>query len=276
MSAIAVRVLMLAGVVMVWTVTYLLFISALQQSRDQDRLYAELREQLAQMTAPMGGLIDPGSPVALLQIPSIGLVDAVVVEGTSSGDLRSGPGHRRDTVLPGQAGVSVIDGRGAAFGAPFGDLGELRAGSSISVTTGQGSFRFTVLGLRRAGDPLPAPMAAGQGRLTLVTSEGSGWRTGWAPSGVLYADAQLEGTAVPAPAGHPGGIPAAEKAMQGDPGALVTLVLWLQLLGVVGVAAMWIRVHWGNAQAWLIGAPVVLAVTWGCTNTAVQLLPNLL
>ena len=33
------------------------------------------------------------------------------MEGTSSGTLMSGPGHRRDTPFPGQAGVSVIVGR---------------------------------------------------------------------------------------------------------------------------------------------------------------------
>ena len=37
-----------------------------------------------------------------MQIPAIGLHDVVIVEGTDSGDLRDGPGHRRDTPLPGQ------------------------------------------------------------------------------------------------------------------------------------------------------------------------------
>lgn len=261
---------------MVWMVCYLLYISALQQNRAQERLYAQFREQLASATAPLGGMIEPGRPVALMQIPAIDLIDAVVVEGTSSADLRSGPGHRRDTALPGQRGVSVIAGRGAAFGAPFGDLSALHEGSTIVFTTGQGSSTYKVIGLRRPGDPLPPTIAAGGGRLTLVTSEGSGWRSGWAPSGTLYVDADLIGEAWPNGETRPGGVPEPEKPMQGDPGALVTLVLWLQLLGVVGAAAFWIRFRWGNAQAWLIAVPVVLAVVWGTSSTAVLLLPNLL
>jgi sortase A len=261
---------------MVWTVTYLLFISALQQDRSQQKLYAQFREQLASMVAPLGGVIEPGAPVALMQIPALGLRDAVIVEGTSAGDLRAGPGHRRDTPLPGQRGVSVVDGRGAAFGGPFGQLASLRPNDKITVVTGQGSFVYKVIGLRRAGDPLPAALPTDGGRLTLVTSEGAGWRSGWAPSGVLYADAQLQGAAMAAPPGRLAGIPPAEKSMQSDSGALVTLVLWLQLMGILAVAVLWIRVHWGNPQAWLVGAPVMLAVLWGTTNTAVLLLPNLL
>jgi len=46
----------------------------------------------------------------------------VVVGGTSAGDLESAPGHRRDTALPGQVGVSLIYGRAVTFGAPFGQL----------------------------------------------------------------------------------------------------------------------------------------------------------
>jgi len=48
--------------------------------------------------------------VALLSIPAIGISAMVVVEGTTPENLTLGPGHLRDTPLPGQAGISVIFG----------------------------------------------------------------------------------------------------------------------------------------------------------------------
>jgi sortase A len=48
-----------------------------------------------------------GTPVARLVIPRIDL-DEVVVEGVGDSELRAGPGHMPETVLPGSAGTSVI------------------------------------------------------------------------------------------------------------------------------------------------------------------------
>src|SRR5262249_61335956 len=97
---------------------------SLRHTGDQRVAYARLRSDMANGIAPVGQtrsdghLLAPGTPVAWLEIPQLD-VHEVVFEGTSAGVLRSGPGHRRDTPLPGQAGVSVIFGRRAAFGGPF-------------------------------------------------------------------------------------------------------------------------------------------------------------
>src|SRR2546421_11935588 len=149
----------------------------------------------------------------------------VVVEGTSPGDLRAGPGPRRDPPLPGQAGASVLYGRAVAFGGPFQHIAELRPGDTVTVTTGQGTFDYRVDGIRRAGDPLPEPLRSGAGRLTLVSAEGVSWRAGWAPDGAVYVDSTLQGSAQPAPAGRPRGLPDAEQAMHGDTGALAVPLL---------------------------------------------------
>ena len=213
--------------------------------------------------------------MALIEAPRLGL-RYVVVEGTSAGDLRAGPGHRRDTPLPGQAGTCVLYGRALAFGGPFRHVPELRAGDTVTLTTGQGAFDYRVDRVRRAGDPLPGPLPSGTGRLTLVTVEGVSWRTGWAPDRALYVDATLRGGPQPAPAGRPSAVPDAETALRPDPGGLVPVVLWLQLL-LAGVAAMtWSAVRWGGAQTWLVGVPVLLAELWGVSESAARLLPNLL
>jgi sortase A len=259
-----------------WSLVYGLGISALQEHRSQTELYAAFRQQLAEETAPLGGIIAPGSPVGLIDAPAAGLNGTVVVEGTSSGDLRLGPGHLRGTPLPGQPGTSYLFGRSVTFGGPFRHASALAPADPITVTTGQGTFQFVVEDVRRAGDPLPPSLPENAGRLTLVTSEGSGWRNGWAPSHLVYVDARLVGSAKPAPVGAPLAVPGPETAMQWDSRALVPLAFWLELLLAVVVAAVWGRARWGTWQVWLVGLPVLVAVLAGLTATAARLLPNLL
>ncbi|MCY4193907.1 MAG: class E sortase [bacterium] len=87
---------------------------------------------------------DQGSAIARIQIPAIG-VDKTVVEGVRVGDLRKGPGHYPTTPLPGQAGNAGIAGHRTTYGAPFGDIDELRPGDQIIVTTIQGEFTYEVV-----------------------------------------------------------------------------------------------------------------------------------
>jgi len=44
----------------------------------------------------------------------------------------------------------------------------------------------------------------------------------------------------------------------------------------VFLAIAWAFERWGRWQTWLVGAPLVLAALWGVSETAVQLLPNLM
>ena len=70
------------------------------------------------------------------RLADAGLENVVVVEGTSSSDLLEGPGHLRDSPLPGQLGESIVMGKSATAGAPFGGIARLRKGDVINVTTG--------------------------------------------------------------------------------------------------------------------------------------------
>ena len=184
----------------------LTIVGHLQHSRDQQTAYDEFRRQLALGIAPVGQqtydgkLLEPGAPVALLRIPVLGLKE-VVGESTTSGVLMSGPGHRRDTPLPGQAGTSVIMGRQWGYGSPFNDLHQLPVGTEIRVTTGQGTATYEVSAIRREGDPLPPVLKEDEGRLTLITADGGPYT----PSGTdpRRRDADQRRTAQPAaPAGH--------------------------------------------------------------------------
>jgi sortase A len=258
----------------VWFVVYVLAASALPQARAQEQLHEQLRRQLAEATAPVGGEIEPGTPVAVIEAPSIGLRQ-VVVEGTAGAVMRDGPGHRRNSPLPGQPGSSVIFGHASAFGAPFRRVTSLVPGAPIVVTTGQGRFEYEVTGVRRARDPLPAPLQSGGSRIILVTAEGHRWRTGWAANHVVYVDATMKGETQLGKPGRPVAVTTAELPMQGDPDAFVPLVFWLQLLVAAAAAMTWARVRWGGAQTWVVGLPVLAAALWGVAECLGQMLPNL-
>lgn len=273
--AALVVVLVLAGSLAI----QLIVVSALQQRSAQQHAYDRFRAELALGTAPVGPTDARGrqlaaeTPVAYLEIPSIRLRQ-VVVEGTRGSTLFLGPGHRRDTPLPGQAGVSVVMGRRAAFGGPFARLDDLERGDVIRVTTGQGSYEYKVAGLRRDGDPAPPPVAAAQGRLLLATGDGAPF----VPDGVLRVDADLTVPAASTPARpiSTGGLPAAEQMMGVDPSTLWVLALWMELLLVVVLAWIWAWHRWGRAKAWVVGLPPLLLVGLGTAGEAARLLPNLL
>jgi sortase A len=274
-SAVAIRVLYAFSALMIWAVLYALVFGALQETRTQSVMYAKFRQELAGEVAPIGAPIKAGAPVALLEIPRLGLRD-IVVEGTSSGDLLKGPGHRADSPLPGESGVSVVYGRGATFGAPFERLQKLQPGDAITVVDGAGTFQYIVKDVRRAGSALPQPVGANASRLTLASAAANGWRAVLAPSAPLYVDADMHGSAVAEPGGRPAAVPGSETLMGSDSGALDSLVHWLALLIVSAAAAAWAFARWGRWQTWIVAAPTVGAALWLVSETAMKLLPNAL
>lgn len=259
-------------------VAEMVLIGPVRHAREQNVMYQDFRSQLADGVAPTGQLdvdgkpLALGAPVALLTIPSIG-VREVVAEGTTSSVLMAGPGHRRDSPMPGQPGTAVIYGRQATYGGPFGKLDLVKIGDEIAVTTGQGSQLFRVTGLRRPGDTLTIddPNA---GRLTLVTGDG----TPYLASDVLRVDAELSSPVQPAPSRPIGtaSLSPSEGLMKGNTSALLPLMLWSQLLLVVAGALVWVRSVWGRWQSWIVCVPVLGVIGFQVSRLIAQLLPNLL
>jgi sortase A len=262
-------------------VAYVGFLSQLHYDRVQRNAYANFRTELALATAPTGQtvpgdpkkLLDPGSAVAVLAIPELNL-KTVVFEGTAGSVLQGGPGHLRDTPLPGQAGTSEIMGRAFTYGGPFGKLDSLVPGDSFTVTTGQGAETFRVLDLRRSGDPQPAPVAAGKGRLILATADGNPL----APTGVLRVDADLTSVTQPSvPLVFTAGeLAPAEQAMASDSTAWYALVLWGQALLLSAGLIGWARTRWGGWQAWIVAVPVIGYFGLMVADQVTRLLPNLM
>lgn len=265
---------MMLTVVCLWVFVQLLLLGDLRQERSQDLLYDQFRTDVASATAPVGPVVPVGEPVALLRIPSLGL-EQVVVEGTASGDLRAGPGHQRNTVLPGQDGTSVVMGRAATYGRPFADITQLRPGDAIEVVVAQGTRVFEVLGVRRTGDPLPQPRAAGVARLVLATAEGEGRLAGLTPGEAVYVDAEAA-DAFPAPAGRPAAVPASEQILAGETSVLPLLATCLAALVLATLTIIAARQRWSATQVWLLASPVVAALAWATTDVLVRLLPNVM
>lgn len=257
----------------------LLGLSHLQHLVAQQQARDSFASQLAEGTAPVDEgdvdsvLLGDGAPVARIEIPALG-INEIVGEGSTSSVLARGPGHRRDTPLPGQGGVSVIMGRASAFGGPFARIQELPPGEAISVVTGQGEQLFRVIGVRYAGDPAPAAVAAGRSRMVLETARGGPYL----PLGVVRVDAEL----VSATQDRGGrmttylSLPQADKELSGDLSTVWALVFALQFLVLAEVAAIYSFRRFGWARTWVVFLPVL---TLSCLLTAdqiVRLLPNLL
>jgi sortase A len=267
--------------VCVWVLLQMLVLGRLSEARDQHLLYNQYRTELATETAPTGALdyddkpVVEGSPVALMDIPAIGLHDLVVVDGTASGDLLSGPGHLRTTPMPGNRGTSLVMGRSTTYGAPFGNITSLHPGDPIYVTGAQGSTTYVVKDVRRAGDPIPAsPTGSSAGRLILATADSTGALSFLRPSDVVYVDADTQ-KAFPSGPVYPA-VPAVEMAMQHDSGAWPLLVLLLAFLAGLVLAVSVARRRLRDALVWLVAAPVAIALAWAVTDQVMRLLPNLM
>jgi len=273
--------LILLGLVVLGFAVYLYGLSGVQEARSQSILYQRLQLELANQIAPLGSatpgapaatpaspgtpLATPGVPVAVLRIPAIGVHDMVVVEGTSPEDLTLGPGHLRDTPLPGQAGVSEIFGRRATFGAPFARIGQLRPGDVIQVITGQGTSTYRVAAIGNSAYVIsdPAP-----NRLVLLTASSP-----TVPTYYIDVDARLtspvqNGPPVPQVISEP------ELPLAGDSGALGLIMAWGLALALVSAAGTIAATRWSRWPAYLVTAPVLLAVLWNLYQGLAALLPN--
>jgi LPXTG-site transpeptidase (sortase) family protein len=257
---------------------HLFVLSNLAEHRSQSVLFNKFRGELTFGTAPIGqvdangALLKLGAPVAILSIPSLGVKDTVV-EGTTGRALLAGPGHRRDTPLPGQQGVSVLYGRQASYGGPFAKISHLKAGDEIVTTTGQGKAAYRVTDVRYAGDKAPALASPTAGALTLVTAHGTPLIAG----AVIRVDAKLVGTAFPTPQPvlRPGTLQPSEDALASDPSGWLMLFLWGEAALVVAVGVVIALRRWGRWHTWIVGVPLAILVGVEIAKQIVVVLPNL-
>ena len=264
---------MTIGIFVIGLIAYLLLVTPLSHDRSQRDLSAQFEVKLKQAAAG-APLSDArrGDPVALLEIPKLG-INEIVVEGARQGDLKAGPGHVRGTAIIGQQGISVLAGRRATFGSPFDGLNRLTTGDQMALTTYRGRFVYTVQSSSIVDDSpesvlaAAAPQDTSQSALALVTSD---------PWGVsverVVTVAVLQGSPISGPTPNTA-IAAEELDPSGEPGALAAVTLW----GLLTVAALFAtsraRHAWRSPAVILLAGPVIVTFVVLLYDSLLAVLP---
>lgn len=141
--------LIVAGLLVFTFVGYQLWGTGIEAAQSQQRLESEFTD-IADSPPPESGdvlperdpiVVSEGDPIALIDIPKIGL-SRYVVAGVETADLKKGPGHYPKTPFPGESGNAAIAGHRTTYGEPFRRIDELSVGDPIIVTDLLGR-RFT-------------------------------------------------------------------------------------------------------------------------------------
>ncbi len=154
-----------AGLTLAWQEP----LSAVYAKLNQDKLAGQLREleravpspvelrALAELRAPsrrfaflarsLRRKVEVGDAIGRVKLPSIG-VDWLMVQGTTTGSLRKGPGHYPDTPLPGQRGTVAVAGHRTTYLAPFRRLDDVRRGDPAILDLPYGRFTYRVTGTK--------------------------------------------------------------------------------------------------------------------------------
>jgi len=91
------------------------------------------------------GQVHEGEPIGRIEIETIDL-EMVMLEGTETATLQSGPGHYSVTPLPGQPGTVAIAGHRTTYLAPFRQIDEIDPGDTIRLELPYAEFTYVVEG----------------------------------------------------------------------------------------------------------------------------------
>ncbi len=258
------------GVLILLLLGYIYLFTPLSESRSQHDLLQQITAQPAKSYGLAQGKVPAeGSPLALLEIPSLHLFD-VVVQGSDAQDLRSGPGHMPTTAVPGGPGNAVIVGRRATFGAPFAAIGSLKRGEIIKVVDGYGTYHYRVTRVVYAvGGRHDVVTETKANRLTLVTAS-----SGFFPHGRLAVIAKLMGKPLVDTTEPHFHATSAELGLADDPASGGLAVLWCLAFLALLSAAAWLLRHWDRpVVVYLLAVPVLLLVGLFACESIMGFLP---
>ena len=134
--------------------------------RSQRNLEAEWQRQATGMNAPGQVSLSRDQMLTRVVIPKIKM-DAIVVEGASRKDLSEGPGHMKETAMPGESGNAVITAHRDTF---FRHIYELTKGDQIQIRRNGRVYTYEVTGQRIVQpDDVSVLKQTTDPRLTLIT-----------------------------------------------------------------------------------------------------------
>jgi sortase A len=203
-------------------------------------VFQQRQEHLAAALGTPTPIVEQGKALGYLQIPTIGL-DDVMVEGVTTDHLRSGPAHRSDSALPGDAGPMVVYGHRNAYGGPFRKLTELKEGDSVVAQAASGGpiVEYVVQKVERhtqvSAIKLDKPDQIAY--LLLVTAE-----SGWFADDVSVVVAR----ALPVTDAAPSAVDLSSGPDRGSP---LSLALALGDVSAVGAALAWRFLKWRSSTA---------------------------
>jgi sortase A len=105
------------------------------------------QRRVAYLAAELQRHATAGSAVGRIVIPEVN-ADYVVVKGTGTSELESGPGVYPETSFPGISGTTAIAGHRTTWLAPFRDINLLKPGNHILLYMPYAHFTYTVTGQR--------------------------------------------------------------------------------------------------------------------------------
>lgn len=129
---------------------------------------ADQQARIAYLAGELQRTAASGSAVGRILIPRIG-ANFVVVKGTGTEELKSGPGIYPETSFPGVGGTTAIAGHRTTYLAPFRHIDALGVGSRIMLFMPYAHFTYAVTGQRVVSpDDVDAAVAdIGYSRLVL-------------------------------------------------------------------------------------------------------------
>lgn len=142
------ELLVTAGVVVLLFVVYEVYVTDWVSAGKQREASAELDDRWSNGRHVRTEPID-GKAFARMYIPSFGAdYQFTIQEGVDAETLEIGPGHYKDTALPGEPGNFAVAGHRVGKGAPFNDLDLLNSCDAIVIETADRFFVYRVLPMK--------------------------------------------------------------------------------------------------------------------------------
>lgn len=146
------ELLITAGMVVLLFVVYELYVTNLFSANKQNEASAALDDNWKKERQLKTDLLD-GKAFARLYIPTFGAdYKFTIQQGVDAKTLEVGPGHYKDSAMPGEPGNFGVAGHRVGKGAPFNDLDLLHSCDAIVVETAADFFVYRVLPMPNEAD----------------------------------------------------------------------------------------------------------------------------